>query len=116
MSTLSVSLAQSSTPSSSAAAVPTPTAAATTASAHDRSEQPPGGVAHTVAEVSRLDCHGAPVWRVAFNDDGQILGSAGDDGRLMLYRQRADETWAKSSELGLVKAHMAVPPEDEAAA
>ncbi|RCI13754.1 hypothetical protein L249_8084 [Ophiocordyceps polyrhachis-furcata BCC 54312] len=66
-------------------------------------------VKHQVAEISRLDSHRTPVWRVAFDDDGQILGSAGDDGRLLCYRQAHDGSWAKSSELVMVKARMAAP-------
>jgi nucleoporin SEH1 len=49
------------------------------------------------------------VWRVGFDDDGQILGSTGDDGRLLFYRQTPDGVWAKSSELVMVKARMAAP-------
>ncbi|KAK3398606.1 hypothetical protein B0T20DRAFT_461282 [Sordaria brevicollis] len=35
----------------------------------------PGQVRHVVTEVARLDSHRTPVWRVGFDDDGQILGS-----------------------------------------
>lgn len=69
----------------------------------------PGQVAHTVRELSRLDLHRSPVWRVDFDDDGHILGSVGDDGKLICYRQTPDGSWAKSSELGMMKTRMAVP-------
>jgi nucleoporin SEH1 len=69
----------------------------------------PGQVHHTQREISRLDSHRTPVWRVGFDDDGQILGSTGDDGRLLFYRQTPDGVWAKSSELVMVKARMAAP-------
>ncbi len=60
-------------------------------------------VRHVVDEISRLDSHRTPVWRVAFDDDGQILGSVGDDGKLMCYRQKPDGKWAKSTEMSMVK-------------
>ena len=60
-------------------------------------------------ELSRLDSHRTPVWRVGFDDDGQILGSTGDDGRLLCYRQTPDGAWAKSSELIMMKARMFAP-------
>ncbi|KAI1335846.1 putative nuclear pore protein [Xylariaceae sp. FL0016] len=69
----------------------------------------PGQIKHTVKELSKLDSHRSPVWRVAFDDDGQILGSVGDEGRLMCYRQLPNGSWAKSSELGMMKARMAAP-------
>ncbi|KHN94220.1 WD40/YVTN repeat-like-containing domain protein [Metarhizium album ARSEF 1941] len=68
----------------------------------------PGQVHHTYREISRLDSHRTPVWRVGFDDDGQIFGSTGDDGRLLFYRQTPDGVWAKSSELVMV-ARMATP-------
>ncbi|KAH7626301.1 hypothetical protein B0T09DRAFT_314398 [Sordaria sp. MPI-SDFR-AT-0083] len=43
-------------------------------------QQQPGQVRHVVTEVARLDSHRTPVWRVGFDDDGQILGSVGDEG------------------------------------
>ncbi|KAK1759296.1 hypothetical protein QBC47DRAFT_371524 [Echria macrotheca] len=64
---------------------------------------------HVVTEISRLDSHRTPVWRVGFDDDGQILGSVGDEGKLLCYRQTPDGTWAKSSQLGMVKMRMAAP-------
>lgn len=69
----------------------------------------PGQILHTVKELSKLDSHRSPVWRVDFDDDGQILGSVGDEGKLMCHRQTPDGTWAKSSELGMMKARMATP-------
>ncbi len=69
----------------------------------------PGQIAHRVKELSKLDLHRSSVWRVGFDDDGQILGSVGDDGKLICYRQTPDGSWAKSSELGMMKARMAVP-------
>lgn len=69
----------------------------------------PGQIHHTVKELSKLDAHRSPVWRVDFDDDGQILGSVGDEGKLMCYRQTPAGTWAKSSELGMMKARMAMP-------
>ncbi|KAL2208714.1 putative nuclear pore protein [Sarocladium strictum] len=69
----------------------------------------PGQVKHTAREISRLDNDRKPVWRVGFDDDGQILGTTGDDGKLMCYRQLPDGTWAQSSELAIVKASMVAP-------
>ncbi|KAJ3503763.1 hypothetical protein NM208_g16450 [Fusarium decemcellulare] len=69
----------------------------------------PGQVQHTFQEISKLDNHRTPVWRVGFDDDGQILGSTGDDGRLLCYRQTPNGAWAKSSELAVQKARMATP-------
>ncbi|PTB70786.1 WD40 repeat-like protein [Trichoderma citrinoviride] len=69
----------------------------------------PGQIRHTAQEMSRLDSHRTPVWRVGFDDDGQILGSTGDDGRLLCYRQTPDGRWAKSSELVMMKTRMAAP-------
>ncbi|KAI3317432.1 WD40-repeat-containing domain protein [Xylariaceae sp. AK1471] len=69
----------------------------------------PGQVEHTVKELSKLDAHQSPVWRVGFDDDGQILGSVGDEGKLMCYRQTPSGAWAKSSELGMMKTRMTGP-------
>ncbi|GAB1318736.1 epoxide hydrolase, soluble (sEH) [Madurella fahalii] len=69
----------------------------------------PGQIRHVITEISRLDSHKTPVWRVGFDDDGQILGSVGDEGRLMCYRQKPDGTWAKSTEMSMVKMKMAAP-------
>ncbi|KAI0011033.1 WD domain-containing protein [Xylariaceae sp. FL0662B] len=72
----------------------------------------PGQVQHTFKVLSKLGAHRSPVWRVGFDDDGQILGSVGDEGKLMCYRQLPDGSWAKSSELGMMKTRMAGPPAD----
>ncbi|KAG7288081.1 hypothetical protein NEMBOFW57_007603 [Staphylotrichum longicolle] len=69
----------------------------------------PGQIRHVVTEISRLDSHRTPVWRVGFDDDGQILGSVGDEGKLMCYRQKPDGAWAKSTEMAMVKMKMATP-------
>ncbi|RKU47497.1 epoxide hydrolase, soluble (sEH) [Coniochaeta pulveracea] len=66
-------------------------------------------IKHVVTEISKLHSHGTPVWRVGFDDDGQILGSTGDDGKLMCFRQTPDGAWARSAELGMMKVPMAVP-------
>ena len=68
-----------------------------------------GHIKHNVTELSKLDSHRTPVWRVGFDDDGQILGSVGDDGKLMCYRQTPDGSWAKSSELAMMKTRMSGP-------
>ena len=69
----------------------------------------PGQVRHTCTEISKLDSHRTPVWRVGFDDDGQILGTTGDDGRLLCHRQKPDGTWAKSSEMTIMRTRMAAP-------
>lgn len=74
-----------------------------------RSGGQPGQVKHVAEEISKLNSHRTPVWRVGFDDDGQVLGSVGDDGKLMCYRQTPDGTWAKSAELAMMKMKMAVP-------
>ncbi|KAB5576413.1 nuclear pore complex subunit [Coniochaeta sp. 2T2.1] len=78
-------------------------------SSPDRRSGGEGHIRHVVKEISKLDSHRTPVWRVGFDDDGQILGSVGDDGKLMCYRQTPDGTWAKSAELTMMKMKMAVP-------
>lgn len=71
----------------------------------------PGTATHTAREIARLDNHHhrTPVWRVGFDDDGQILGTTGDDGKLLCYRQTPDGGWAKSSEMMMMKTRMAAP-------
>ncbi|RDL33660.1 WD40 repeat-like protein [Venustampulla echinocandica] len=59
-----------------------------------------GEVIHVAKEASRLDTH-RPVWRVEFDADGQLLGSAGDDGKLVLWRREPSGSWSKSSELAM---------------
>lgn len=68
-----------------------------------------GQVRHIVRELSKLENHRTPVWRVSFDDDGQILGSVGDDGKLLCYRQTPDGSWARSSELTVMKMRMVAP-------
>ncbi|KAK3903397.1 WD40-repeat-containing domain protein [Staphylotrichum tortipilum] len=68
-----------------------------------------GQIRHVFKEISKLDSHRTPVWRVGFDDDGQILGSVGDEGKLMCYRQKPDGGWAKSTEMAIVKMKMAAP-------
>ncbi|KAK4196803.1 putative nucleoporin [Triangularia verruculosa] len=67
----------------------------------------PGQIRHTVTEVSRLEGHKTPVWRVGFDDDGVVLGSVGDEGQLIQWRMMPNGEWAKSSELGIVRVRMA---------
>ncbi|KAI2625214.1 WD40-repeat-containing domain protein [Xylaria nigripes] len=68
----------------------------------------PGQILHEFRELSRLDVQ-SPVWRVGFDDDGQILGSVGDEGKLMCYRQTPSGEWAKSSELGMMNTKLTAP-------
>ncbi|KAK0621584.1 WD40-repeat-containing domain protein [Bombardia bombarda] len=101
-------------------------AAAATAAAHPRSgiragldqertgtdrsaSGKPGEIAHVVTEISKLNNHRTPVWRVGFDDDGQILGSVGDEGKLMCFRQTPNGSWAKSSEMAMTRHRMAMP-------
>ncbi|CAK7263625.1 hypothetical protein SEPCBS119000_000576 [Sporothrix epigloea] len=65
-----------------------------------------GQVQHVVRELSKLDNRRTPVWRVSFDDDGQILGSVGDDGRLLCYRQTPNGAWVRSAELSVMKMRM----------
>lgn len=60
-----------------------------------------GEVVHVAKEVSRLEANRNPVWRVDFDADGQVLGSTGDDGRLLLWRREPSGAWSKSSELAM---------------
>ncbi|TAQ84397.1 hypothetical protein B7494_g7269 [Chlorociboria aeruginascens] len=60
-----------------------------------------GTVAHAVKEVSKLDANRMPVWRVEFDEDGQLLGSTGDDGKLIMWRREPSGAWSKSSELAM---------------
>ncbi|RDA85590.1 hypothetical protein CP532_0899 [Ophiocordyceps camponoti-leonardi (nom. inval.)] len=112
-STLSASLAKSGgahqTTTTTTTAATATTTTTTTTDHQGSNKNNKSQVRHQMAEISRLDSHRTPVWRVAFDDDGQILGSTGDDGRLLCYRQAHDGSWAKSSELVMVKARMAAP-------
>jgi nucleoporin SEH1 len=62
-----------------------------------------GEVMHVAKEVSKLDANRVPVWRVEFDADGQLLGSTGDDGKLMLWRREPSGVWSKSSELAMTR-------------
>ncbi|KAG9247784.1 WD40-repeat-containing domain protein [Calycina marina] len=65
-----------------------------------------GEVVHAAKEVSKLDANRNPVWRVDFDEDGQLLGSTGDDGKLMLYRREPNGVWSRSAELALIRGPM----------
>ncbi|KAB8292190.1 hypothetical protein EYC80_007932 [Monilinia laxa] len=60
-----------------------------------------GAVIHSAKEISRLEAARAPVWKVEFDADGQLLGSTGDDGKLMMWRREPNGLWSKSAELGM---------------
>jgi len=60
-----------------------------------------GEVIHLAKEVSKLDPNRAPVWRVEFDADGQLLGSTGDDGKLTMWRREPSGTWSRSTELAM---------------
>lgn len=60
-----------------------------------------GQVAHIVKEVAKLDAHQGAVWRVSFDHDGQMMGTTGDDGRLMLWRRLPSGGWSRSGELAM---------------
>ncbi|KAF4624862.1 hypothetical protein G7Y89_g13306 [Cudoniella acicularis] len=62
-----------------------------------------GEVPHAAREVSKLEANRAPVWRVKFDADGQLLGSTGDDGKLSLWRREPSGIWSKSSELAMTR-------------
>jgi nucleoporin SEH1 len=66
-------------------------------------EEMHGQVLHIAQEVSKLEANRIPVWRVDFDDDGQLLGSTGDDGKLMLWRREPSGVWSRSAELALKK-------------
>lgn len=66
-----------------------------------------GEVLHVAKEVSRLEANRNPVWRVEFDADGQLLGSTGDDGKLMLWRREPSGGWSKSSELAMMRSVVA---------
>lgn len=62
-----------------------------------------GEVLHVVKEVSKMETNRSPVWRVEFDADGQLLGSTGDDGKLLLWRREPSGVWSKSSELAMTR-------------
>lgn len=75
----------------------------------ERRKNQAGHIPHHVSILSNLENHRSPMWRVGFDDDGQILGCVGDDGKLLCFRQNASGQWLKSSEIGVMKMKMAVP-------
>jgi nucleoporin SEH1 len=62
-----------------------------------------GEVYHVAKEVCKLESNKAPIWRVDFDADGQLLGSTGDDGKLTLWRREPSGVWSKSSELAMTR-------------
>lgn len=75
----------------------------------DRRKRQAGHIPHTVSALSNLENHRSPMWRVGFDDDGQILGCVGDDGKLLCFRQNATGQWIKSSEVGVTKMRVPIP-------
>lgn len=75
----------------------------------DRRKNQAGHIPHNVSILSNLENHRSPMWRVGFDDDGQILGCVGDDGKLLCFRQTSTGQWIKSSEIGVNKMKMAIP-------
>lgn len=63
-----------------------------------------GAVVHAVKEVSKLTADHTPVWRVRMDHDGQLIGSTGDDGKLVMWRREPSGVWSKSSELAMTRA------------
>ncbi|THV51794.1 hypothetical protein BGAL_0098g00040 [Botrytis galanthina] len=63
-----------------------------------------GAIIHAVKEISRLEADRAPVWKVEFDADGQLLGSTGDDGKLMMWRREPTGLWSRSAELAMNRA------------
>ncbi|PMD50315.1 WD40 repeat-like protein [Hyaloscypha bicolor E] len=59
-----------------------------------------GEVLHVATEVSKMAANRVP-WNVDFDHDGQVLGSTGDDGKLILWRREPSGIWSKSSELAM---------------
>ena len=59
-----------------------------------------GEVLHVATEVSKMAANRVP-WRVGFDHDGGVLGTTGDDGRLVLWRREPSGVWSKSSELAM---------------
>jgi nucleoporin SEH1 len=67
----------------------------------------PGQVQHVVKEVAKLDGHHGPVWRCKFDDDGQMLGTTGDDGKLLLWRRQPNGQWCLNGELAMKRGPVA---------
>jgi nucleoporin SEH1 len=61
----------------------------------------PGQVPHEVKEVAKLDAHRGAIWHVNFDDDGQMLGTTGDDGKVLLWRRQPSGSWIQSGELAM---------------
>jgi nucleoporin SEH1 len=72
-----------------------------TTSRQQEPEGKQGEIFHAVKEVSKLDSNKTPVWKVEFDEDGQLLGSTGDDGKLLLCRREPSGVWSRSAELAL---------------
>lgn len=67
-----------------------------------QSSQPKEGeIGHTVEQVAKLEANRTPIWRVNFDDDGQLLGSTGDDGKLLLWRRTPSGMWSRSGKLAM---------------
>jgi nucleoporin SEH1 len=73
----------------------------TSGSRQQEAEGKQGEVVHIAKEVSRLEANRTPVWKVEFDDDGQLLGSTGDDGKLILWRREPSGVWSRSAALAL---------------
>jgi len=71
-----------------------------------RRENREGEVMHTTKEVGQLESNRTPMWKVDFDSDGLLLGSTGDDGKLLIWRRRPDGVWCKSSELAMARQAM----------
>ncbi|GAO47372.1 WD40 repeat-like protein [Saitoella complicata NRRL Y-17804] len=59
--------------------------------------------------IADLDDHGAEVWRVSWNATGTVLSSAGDDGRIRLWKASFTGEWKCMS---VIKAEQDVSHED----
>lgn len=62
-----------------------------------------GQVSHVVTEAAKLEANRTPVWKVGFDSDGLLLGSTGDDGKLMIWRRQPSGNWCRSSELAMAR-------------
>ncbi|KAM3121926.1 hypothetical protein CJJ07_005145 [Candidozyma auris] len=60
-------------------------------------ESKEGGL--TIDLVGKLDHHKQEVWRVSWNNTGTILSSAGDDGKVRLWKQNYMNEWQCMSEI-----------------
>jgi len=66
-----------------------------------RQQDAPGQVVHVVKEVAKLDTHRGPAWRVRFDEDGQMMATTGDDGRVRQWRREPSGHWCQSSDLAM---------------